>query len=331
MDTEENARDGSERRPGGFLRSRSFALVRLAVSLAIVAGLILKLSPGDLARTLRDADPGLLVAALALMFSSQVMVIVKWAFLLRARGVRPPAALVARSYCIGNLLSTVLPTAIGGDVYRVYRVQREPGARAADVAMSVLYERATGYAAMTSLGVLGAVFYYRSAWTGGLVIVAGVAAAVGAMLLLPRLPLPALREGHLLRQLMSDRRELVAVYQAAVFSVPIQVVYISSIAIAGRSFGIHVSWWYWAFATWLVAVALLLPIAIGGLGVRESSFSALLKHAGATAAQGASSGFALGALLVAANAIGLVLIEAAERLRARRQHAAPAPAAEPQG
>jgi fucose permease len=48
--------------------------------------------------------------------------------------------------------------------------------------------------------------------------------------------------------------------------------------------------------------------------VRESSFSALVKHAGATAAQGASVGFALGLLYVVANAAGLLAVEAASRM-----------------
>ena len=296
-----------------FLASRLFVVVRVAVSLAVVAGLLIKLSPGDVASTVRGADARLLLAALALMLLSQALVVAKWRFLLHARGVRPPLALVARSYCVSVLLSTVLPTAVGGDVYRVYRVQREPGVRASDVTMTVLYERATGYAAMTCMGALGAAFYYGAAWIGAVALAGGAAAALFAYWALPRLPFPALRQDHVLRNVLAHRGELIAVYQAAMFSLLIQAVYISSIAVAGRAFGAHLSWWYWAFAVWLIAFALLLPIAIGGLGLRESGFSALVKHAGGTAAQGASTGFALGVLLVAANALGLAAIEIAER------------------
>jgi hypothetical protein len=77
---------------------------------------------------------------------------------------------------------------------------------------------------------------------------------------------------------------------------------------------VEVAWWYWAFATWVVAVAVLMPLTLGGLGVRESSFSALLKHAGATGAQGASTGFALALLLVVVNGAGLIAAELAERI-----------------
>jgi uncharacterized membrane protein YbhN (UPF0104 family) len=148
-------------------------------------------------------------------------------------------------------------------------------------------------------------------------------------IVLPRLPFPAVRHDHFLRNLLAHRRELMAVYQMAIFSLAIQAMYISTIALLGRAFGIHVSWWYWAFVTWVVAVAVLMPVTLGGLGVRESSFSALVTRAGATAAQGASTGFALGLLLIVVNAAGLLGIEAAERLgygaRSGEPGATPAP------
>jgi uncharacterized membrane protein YbhN (UPF0104 family) len=286
----------------------------VAATLAIVGGLVFKLSPGELADTLRASDAWLLVAALALMCVVQTLVVVKWLVLLRARDVQAPLPQVVRAYCVGNLLSNVLPTAVGGDVYRVYRIQREADARAADVTMTVLYERATGYGAMTCLGAMGAAFYYGSVAIGALAVAGGAAAALVLAVVLPRMPFPAVRHDHFLRNLLAHRREAMAVYQMAVFSLAIQALYISTIALAGRALGVHVSWWYWAFMTWVVAVAMLMPVTLGGLGVRESSFSALVKHAGATAAQGASTGFALGVLLVVANAAGLLAVEIAERL-----------------
>ena len=309
-----NAAAASEPPKGGFLSSRLFGAVRVVATLAIVAGLVYKLSPGKLSDTVRDANIWLLLAALGVMAIVQVLVVIKWLVLLRARDVDAPLLPVIRAYCVGNLLSNVLPTAVGGDVYRVYRIQREANARAADVTMSVLYERATGYGAMTCLGAVGAAFYYGNIAIGALALLAGAFAAVVLAVVLPRLPFPAVRHDHFLRNLLAHRRELMAVYQMAIFSIAIQALYISTIALLGRAFGVHLSWWYWAFVTWVVAVAVLAPFTLGGLGVRESSFSALLKHAGATAAQGASTGFALAFALVAVNAAGLLGVEIAERL-----------------
>jgi len=301
-------------RISGIFNTRLFAVARVAVTAAIIAGLVIKLSPGKLADTARDADPRLLAAAGGMMLLVQVMVVVKWRTLLIARDVRLPVVTLARVYCVGNLLTTVLPTSVGGDVYRVYRLQRGGEIRAADVTMSVLYERATGYGAMTCLGALGAAFHFGSAAMGALALGCGALAALALAVVLPRAPFPAVRSDHFLRNLLAHRRELIAVYQMTVFSLIIQSLYISTIALTGSAFGIHVSWWYWAFATWAVAVATLLPLTLGGLGVRESSFSALLERAGAAAAQGAATGFALAVLLVVANGLGLLAIEVAERL-----------------
>ncbi len=296
------------------MSSRLFAVIRVLASLAIVAGLVFKLSLEELVDTFRDADPWLIFAAFALMVAVQALVIVKWMTLLRARGVVAHQLQVARAYCMGNLLSTVLPTAVGGDVYRVYRIQRESSARAADVTMTVLYERATGYAAMSCFGALGAAFHYGSLVIGLLALAGGTAIAAALALLLPRLPLPTLSPDHFLRNLLANRRELVVVYQMFAFSLVIQALYISTIALTGRAFGAHLSWWYWAFTTWIVAVALLLPVTLGGLGVRESTFSGMVRRGGGTAAQGAATGFALGILVIAVNGFGLLLIEVADRL-----------------
>jgi uncharacterized membrane protein YbhN (UPF0104 family) len=312
--------DAADPPSGGLLRSRLFAAVRVAATVAIIVGLIIKLSPGDLRAAIRDCDPWMMTGAALMMFAVQALVTVKWFVLTRARDVQLPFVRIARAYCVGNLLTNVLPSAVGGDVYRVYRVQREAKARAADVTMSVLYERATGYGAMTCLGALGAAFHYGEAWAGLLAIAGGATLVLTVAFVLPRVPFPAVRGDHFLRNLLAHRREALAVYQMALLSLAIQALYISTIALAGRSLGVEVSWWYWAFITWVIAMALLAPITLGGLGVRESSFSALVKHGGGTAAQGASTGFALGLLLIVANAGGLLLIEVYERFVAR-EHA----------
>jgi len=84
---------------GGLLESRLFSLVRIAVTLAIVAGLVLKLSLGDLRSTVADSDPWLLLAAAGVMFLVQALVALKWLVLVRARGVRLPFSRLVRAYC----------------------------------------------------------------------------------------------------------------------------------------------------------------------------------------------------------------------------------------
>jgi uncharacterized membrane protein YbhN (UPF0104 family) len=330
LDIDVDAAEREELGKGGFFSSRLFTIVRVVATIGVLAGLIYKLGREELARTFREADPWLLAIAFCVLVVVQALVLVKWLTLLRTRGIDAPLPEVVRAYCVGNLLSTVLPTAVGGDVYRVYRIQHEANARATDVTMTVLYERATGYAAMTCLGALGAAFYYGSVAIGFVALACGVAAAAGMAVILPRFPFPALREGHFLRNLLAHREEAMAVYRMALFSLVIQALFITTIALTGRAFGAHISWWYWAFSTWVIAVVVLVPVTLGGLGIRETTLSALVKNAGGTAAQGASTGFMLALLMVGVNALGLALVEVVERLgiRAERPKERPAPVAD---
>lgn len=299
------------RRPSA---ARLAAVARIAATIAMLAALVVKLSPAEIAGAVHGARPWPLVGAAALLALVQALVVVKWWWLLRGRDVAAGGQLVGRSYFVGNLLTTVLPTAIGGDVYRIYRVTRDTGARTSDVSMTVLFERATGYGAMASLGALGAAFHVGGAGAGGALLAGGLALTLLALAAADRIWMPRLPARHRLRTVLRDRAELRRLVWITLFSLGIQALYISSIALIGLAFRVEASWWYWATSVAIVAAATLIPLSLGGLGIRESGFAALLSRQSGSAAAGASVGFALGALLAVVSAIALLALEAASRL-----------------
>lgn len=304
------------RRRGLVTRRRLLGAARIVATGAILAALVLKLSPGEIASAVRDARPWPLAAAAITMALVQALVVVKWWWLARGRGISAGATLLARRYVQANLLTTALPTAIGGDVYRVYRVSRDAEAPAADVTMTVLFERATGYAAMASLGLLGAAVHFGGAGGGAAVLAVGAVLGPAALLAADRLWLPSLPAGHRLRTLVRDRAELRRLVWMTLFSLVIQALYISSIALMGDAFRVDASWWYWAATVAVVAAATLLPLSLGGLGVRESGFAALLSREGGSAAAGASVGFALALIIALVSLVAVVVFEIGARLEA---------------
>jgi uncharacterized membrane protein YbhN (UPF0104 family) len=311
----------STRRPRALTRRRLAGLARIAVTAGMLAALVAKLSPRELASVAAGARLWPLAAAAAVMALVQGLVLLKWWWLTRGRGIAASGQLLGRSYFLANLLTTVLPTAIGGDVYRIYRVSRDTGARTADVTMSVLFERATGYGAMASLGALGAAFHFGGAGAGIGLLGAGLLLAPLALLAAGRVWLPRLPSGHRLRTVVRDRAELRRLVWATLLSLAIQALYISSIALIGVAFRVEASWWYWASSVAVVAAATLVPLSLGGLGVRESGFAALLSRQSGSVAAGASVGFALGALLVLVSALALAVLEAASRFETAPERA----------
>ena len=302
------------------LRDRLWAALRLALTAGILAGLIYKLSPGEIARTAGDARPWALVAAALLMAPVQLLVLAKWRWLTRARGIRLSASSLTRIYFQANVVTTVLPTAIGGDVFRIYRVARQSGSGVADVTMTVVFERATGYGAMASLGLIGAAFYFGGVAIGAAAVIALALAAIAAVLIAARVPFNRLPFLAQLRRVVRDRMELQLLVSMTLFSVVIQALFISCAALIGVAFRVDVSWPYWAFAVAVVAAVTLVPVSLGGLGVRESGFAALLSSQNAPATAGASVGFALGLLVTLVSLAVLGALEAAafaRRLRVR--------------
>lgn len=306
-----NAADRSTSSP----RRLVFGLLRAAVSAAVVAGLLLKLSPGRLGSAIRGADPVYLLWAGLLLLAVEVLVILKWRVLALSRGLRVPPTRLAHHFFVGNLLTNVLPTSVGGDLYRIVRVQRDTGGSVVDVTLSVLYERTTGYAAMASLGAVGAAFHFGGPGVGtGAFLGLPLAFLVGA-LLVGGLPAPPLTARF--RALIRSRADLLLLLWLTGFSVVIQAAYVSVIALVGAAFRVEVGWWYWATATATVALATLLPISFGGLGIRESGYAAVLAPVGAKAAAAASVGFSLALLLTLVSVAGLVMLELAARLSPR--------------
>ncbi len=87
----------------------------------------------------------------------------------------------------------------------------------------------------------------------------------------------------------------------------------------GAACGLHLALWAWLFAWPLAKIASMLPVSLGGLGVREAALLSLMVPLGAEAAEVVAAGLAFEAVIIIggllSGLISLVLTtEAAHRL-----------------
>src|SRR5262245_4787147 len=80
----------------------------------------------------------------------------KWSWALRLHDLRFPWIYLFRTGCFGFFFNNFLPSAIGGDVYRIVRTAGREGERSRAVS-AVLIERVVGLSAMLCNGLFGAV------------------------------------------------------------------------------------------------------------------------------------------------------------------------------
>ena len=88
----------------------------------------------------------------------------------------------------------------------------------------------------------------------------------------------------------------------------IQVVLILLALLIARAVGLEISAFVWAFAWAIAKLVAVLPISLGGLGVREAILAALLTPFGAIATVVVAAGLVWQAVLISAGAFGGLLL-----------------------
>lgn len=276
---------------------RALTAVRVFVTLGFLAALffIFGLTPRRLASAIKDADGPELALAFAVLSVLLVLLSLKWYLIARGLDIRASFSSTTRLYLTSMVLNTVLPTAIGGDAYRVYFLSREGNTSLKRSFASVIIERATGYAGLLVLSAPAASFYFLGLLPGIAVSLAFLALFGLAYVLLRRLPVLNYGEDKSglwhWGGLPSSASNL---YGIAVLSVVQQSLWVSAAAILGLAYDVSVPWSYWVLTVTALTLLTVLPVSVGGLGLREVGYAALLAPLGVEASRAAAIGLAMG-------------------------------------
>src|SRR3989441_4029176 len=155
-------------------------LLRVAVSIGIVAYILVDVDTEDLVRALASVRPAPLAGALALFLAGQALSAYKWSLLGRSVGLERPVGDYTRFYFIGMFFNLLGPSTIGGDVVRALYLGE--GRRPGLAINSVVFDRVSGLAVLMALGAGALLAFpeYGLPWlltaalvTGGVLLVLG--------------------------------------------------------------------------------------------------------------------------------------------------------------
>jgi uncharacterized membrane protein YbhN (UPF0104 family) len=211
---------------------------------------------------------------------------VKWRLLVAAGRTVLSARDAVRCYSAGLFANLCLPTIVGGDVLRAVLAGRATG-RPEGAVLGGLADRIVDMATVALLVAIGG-FLSRDAlpgWglqllTAGAVI--GIAVALIFLPLLLRRPLARwprkLRRpvGRALVALRGLVRNPGAAVTAVMISILVQGGFVLLNAWMGIAIGVNAPLTAWFIAWPMAKLAGLLPISLGGLGVRDATLAALL-------------------------------------------------------
>lgn len=282
-------------------RQRYILLLKITVSTALLVVLAHRLDLISIARQLGQLPLGFVLVVLAFYAALQWLSCLRWQLVLETAGhyLRTPPLL--SSYFAGMFLNMVLPGAVGGDAYRVFQLARHT--RDSEAALvSVFLERFTGLAALSALSLMGLVpaLQLIERWDLVLICVGSVAALVGGVMLsvsprLLHLALPLLRRlrlaalgdrlakiQQLLRQFAGDAK---ALFWAIGLSLGLQLAIVYYHFVVAQQLNLGISYLELLVFIPIVVVITLLPISLGGLGLKEGLWIYLLGQVGVPAEQ----------------------------------------------
>jgi hypothetical protein len=137
------------------LKDKLLTLLKIAVSLGLMAYLFTRMDLAQVSRVLQSANYWYLLPAGLFFLGAMSSFGLKWHILLRAQGIRVPFRAVLNYTFVGYFFNNFLPGNVGGDVMRGYGLACYTE-QAAEAALSVVVDRVVGLMAWMSAAVVTA-------------------------------------------------------------------------------------------------------------------------------------------------------------------------------
>jgi uncharacterized protein (TIRG00374 family) len=294
-------------------RKRTITALRVAASVAMLAVLVPRVELRSLFPRWSTGTLEWLAAATAATFLGIVLSAVRWQRVLAVLDVRARVRSLVSHQLAGVFVGNFLPSTIGGDVLRVARLSAASG-RGPDSFASVVLERLTGWLVLPVI-TLAALALNPALLDLGLATQAAVAVSVGTLALLVAVlvlagsdRLGSRLEGHdgvrrflhaVHVGLVRFRRNPGLAFEVLVAGFVYQLAVVLAAFLAARALGLDVGWTAMMAFVPAVAIVQVLPITIGGLGVREGAFVLFLSRSGLGV--GTQEAIALGLVLYGLN------------------------------
>jgi len=255
-------------------------ILKIIVAIALIGALVYGVNWHEARDLIGRVTPLTLAVVAIAMVIELVLSAMKWGWALRIHGLRFDFAHLFRAICTGYFLNNFLPSAIGGDAYRVYRTLPPDGYRSRALS-AVIVERGTGFAALLALGAVGALLMLDNAAARAYLLAVGAGGVVGIVVLialwrgaftwlakkLSKLSLVDAVE-HNIGRLLKARAEWLYL---VLLSFAFQMTSVLIVFWLFSQLGHGVTLQQCALMAAASGIAALLPISINGVGVMEGS------------------------------------------------------------
>lgn len=257
---------------------------------------------------IKNSDPFFLIQAFAVTIIVDVLCFLRWDMLLRASGIRLPFKTLLKPFAGGLFFNIFLPSSIGGDIVRSLDLSAHTK-KGREVVSTVFLDRLSGYVGLVLVMLVSLAFGWTLTANRAVLICAGVLTAFLAAILLVLFNsgiykmvnnlLYSPDSGKIRSAIQAVHNEIFVLGKKdgvlvlnLCFSVAVQILSPVISYLICRSLGLNVNLFYFFVFTPIIGAITLLPISIGGLGLRDAVTVFFFSKAGI----GANTAFAMSLL-----------------------------------
>ena len=264
-------------------------LVRVIGTVLLLWLIFSRVNFSHLLNSFSSMNPLYWLGAFGLLVFTQVLSSQRWRILARAVGFEGGLGLYISYFFIGMFFNLALPTSVGGDVVRAwYLGYRSPGGpvqnRRSKAFLTVFSDRFSGVLVLVAIAVIAtwASPTELPAWMKGTVYLIG-AGAVASFAFLPLIAKFGDRFTKIKVVLNSAKLcfgNIGVLASTTAMSMWVQFANISIMVLVGMGLGLDIPVPYYFVMVPLVTLMTMLPISLGGMGLREGATVLMLTPLG---------------------------------------------------
>lgn len=269
---------------------------RVAISLVILFFLFKNIDEKSLVQIIKNVDKPLILLSFLVFFCAYVLGLFRWVMLLHAVNIRLPLKRVVTSYASGIFFSLFLPSTIGGDFMRSVDLSVHTK-KPKEVIATVFLDRLSGFIGLVIVAIFAMFFGWKFLRDKSVILSLAIIISVLIVALLVLFNkflysrinriLKSPNAGNM-RDLITNLHEEIHVFRHKkavainniILSLAIQMIMPVSFYISALSLGIKISPVYFFIFLPIISAITLLPISIGGLGLRDATVIFFFAKAG---------------------------------------------------
>lgn len=284
-------------------RDKLFTVIRILVSVSLFVFLIVRnlSSVKNIISIIRSFDPFYLIIATGCFVIGIFFQMLRWNALLEAHGIKISKIFLLRAYYIGFFYSNILPTNLGGDLYRGYDIYRNKDVPVGITISAGLMERLVGVSCGSLFVVISFFFIHEYLGIGTVlgVLVLPVLVILGVLALIyphtfkvdrlfvrfKRLKKFEKKFYEIHESFLSYKNKLKYVAVSFLFAIVSQLIFFLSYYYINLYTKLNLDFFSFLFLNPIIVLSANIPVSIGGIGIRENIAVLLLTKFGAPAQQ----------------------------------------------